>query len=69
MQRFFSGDSTGIRTRVAAVRGRSLDRLTIEPHLLLLYIKRQTFSSINFRIFLYQLNVIKQFFYEKIKLF
>ena len=26
-----SGDSTGIRTRVAAVRGRSLNRLTIEP--------------------------------------
>lgn len=32
-----SGDSTGIRTRVAAVRGRSLDRLTIEPcHLLII---------------------------------
>lgn len=28
---FFIGDSIGIRTRVAAVRGRSLDRLTIEP--------------------------------------
>ena len=36
---FFVGDSIGIRTRVAAVRGRSLDRLTIEPctSLIILY--------------------------------
>ena len=30
---FADGDSCGNRTRVAGVRGRSLDRLTNEPHL------------------------------------
>ena len=29
---FISGDSTGNRTRVTAVKGRCLDRLTMEPY-------------------------------------
>ena len=29
---YFLGDSTGNRTRVAAVKGRCLNRLTMEPH-------------------------------------
>ncbi len=31
---FLSGDSIGNRTRVTAVKGRCLDRLTMEPYLI-----------------------------------
>ena len=41
---FFVGDSIGIRTRVAAVRGRSLNRLTIEPYSSLIILYFQIFS-------------------------
>ena len=49
------GDSIGIRTRVAAVRGRSLNRLTIEPYSSLIILHFLFFSSsfFNFPCFMH----------------